>query len=58
MTAAGIMLQLPSNYGYVMGVLGGSFFMNGYLTYLVIMARKKYDVQYPYLYAPEVSYRC
>jgi glutathione S-transferase len=53
MPAGGIMLTLPPAYGYVFGVLGGSFFMNGYLVYLVISARKKYGVEYPTLYAPE-----
>lgn len=43
---------LPSNYGYVFGVLGSSFFMNGYLQYLVIKARSKYGIKYPALYAP------
>ena len=46
------MYQLPSGYGYVFGVLGSSFFMNTYLIINVAMARKKYDIQYPLLYAP------
>jgi glutathione S-transferase len=44
--------SLPKDYGYVFAVLGGSFFMNTYLVMNVVIARKKYDVQYPALYAP------
>jgi len=33
-------------------VLGGSFFMNAYLTINVAMARDKYGIKYPALYAP------
>ena len=43
---------IPQGYGYVFAVLGGSFVMNTYLTMNVIMARKKYGVEYPALYAP------
>ena len=43
---------LPTGYGYVFGVLGGSFAMNVYLTINVAMARKKYGITYPALYAP------
>jgi glutathione S-transferase len=43
---------LPSNYGYVFAVLGGSFFVNGFLTIKVALARKKYGIKYPLLYAP------
>ena len=46
------MFSLPPNYGYVFGVLGGSFFMNTYLTTNVVLARKKYKIDYPLLYAP------
>eukprot|EP00292_Cryptomonas_paramecium_P024355 CAMPEP_0113719030 /NCGR_PEP_ID=MMETSP0038_2-20120614/35556_1 /TAXON_ID=2898 /ORGANISM="Cryptomonas paramecium" /LENGTH=143 /DNA_ID=CAMNT_0000647293 /DNA_START=19 /DNA_END=450 /DNA_ORIENTATION=- /assembly_acc=CAM_ASM_000170 len=42
----------PHNYGYVFAVMGGSFFMNTYLAMNVVSARKKYNVQYPNLYAP------
>jgi glutathione S-transferase len=42
---------LPKEYGYVFAVLGGSFFMNAFLTVKVALARKKYNVQYPALYA-------
>jgi glutathione S-transferase len=44
--------SLPQDYGYVFATLGGSFFMNMYLTFNVISARKKYGVEYPALYAP------
>lgn len=37
---------------YCFAVLGGSFFMNAYLTVNVALARKKYGVSYPALYAP------
>ena len=30
----------------------GSYFMNGFLTIKVAMARKKYNVNFPNLYAP------
>jgi hypothetical protein len=30
----------------------GSFFMNGFLQVKVVMARKKYKIEYPNLYAP------
>eukprot|EP01036_Dinobryon_divergens_P025414 gene25414-33960_t len=43
---------LPPKYGYVFGVLGSSFVMNTYLTINVVLARKKYKVDYPLLYAP------
>jgi len=42
---------LPPKYGYVFAVLGASSFMNVFLTIQVVMARKKYNVQYPNLYA-------
>jgi glutathione S-transferase len=45
-------VTLPPGFGYVFGVLGSSFFMNMYLSVLVMNARKKYNVQYPALYAP------
>ncbi len=44
--------SFPENYGYVFGVLGGSFFMNLYLIINVANARKKCDIHYPTLYAP------
>ena len=37
---------------YCFAVLGGSFFMNAYLTVNMALARKKYGVSYPALYAP------
>jgi glutathione S-transferase len=45
-------LMLPEHYGYVYAVLSASFFMNFYLAYNVVSARKKYGVDYPALYAP------
>lgn len=42
----------PPGYGYIFAVLGGSFLMNGFLTWNVLSARKKYGVKYPALYAP------
>jgi glutathione S-transferase len=45
-------ITFPEGYGYVFAVLGGSFFMNAYLTYNVVSARKKYGIKYPALYAP------
>jgi len=43
--------KVGCDYGLVMGTVGLSHVMNAYLTYLVVKARKKYDVQYPALYA-------
>lgn len=43
---------LPQNYGYVYSVLGSSLFMNVYMSYIVVSARKKYNVEYPTLYLP------
>lgn len=43
---------LPSNYGYVFAVLGGSFFVNSFLAIQVALARKEYGINYPLLYAP------
>ena len=42
----------PPGYGYCFAVLGASCSMNFYLMVNVVMARKKYDIQYPALYAP------
>jgi glutathione S-transferase len=46
-------LVIPRGYGYCVGVFGATGFMNIYLMYNVIQARKKYKVDYPHLYAPE-----
>lgn len=46
-------VEITPEYGYVVLVLAASFIMNLYLTINVVLARKKYDVQYPALYAPE-----
>ena len=37
---------------YCFAVLGSSFFMNSYLVINVALARKKYGISYPALYAP------
>ena len=37
---------------YCFAVLGSSFFMNAYLSINVALARKKYNITYPALYAP------
>lgn len=47
------MQYVPENYGYVVGVVGLSHFMNFFLIMKVVKARKQYNVQYPALYAPE-----
>jgi len=49
--AANFVSFLPPNYGYVFGALGASGIMNIFLTVQVAQARKKYNVQYPNLYA-------
>ena len=46
------MQYLPENYGYVLGVVGLSHFMNIFLMIQVVKARKMYDIVYPALYAP------
>lgn len=43
---------LPKGYGYVFATLGSSFVMNMYLSINVSIARKKYGINYPALYAP------
>jgi len=45
------MVKIPDAFGYVMLVLGLSWFMNFYLAFMVMGARKKYKVEYPALYA-------
>ena len=45
------MVGIPDEFGYVVIVIGLSWFMNFFLVTLVIMARKKYGVEYPTLYA-------
>ena len=44
------MNQLPNEYGYVIGAIGFSHFMNFFLASRVISARKKYNCDYPNLY--------
>nr|ABI14208.1 MAPEG family protein [Pfiesteria piscicida] len=43
--------QLPADYGYVVLAHGLPWISNTYLTVQVAMARKKYHVEYPALYA-------
>jgi glutathione S-transferase len=45
-------MQVPLEYGYVIGTVGLSHFMNIFLTTKVIAARKKFKVEYPTLYLP------
>jgi drug/metabolite transporter (DMT)-like permease len=45
--------QLPDDYGYVVLAHMFSWVSNMYLTINVVKARKKYDVKYPALYAPQ-----
>lgn len=57
------LFPFPTGYGYVYAVLGGSFFLNIYLSINVALARRKYDVKYPSLYAPlghkhEMAFNC
>lgn len=47
----GYELSLSSEFGYVIFVIGLSHIMNIYLMINVSIARKKYNVQYPKLYA-------
>mmetsp|Transcript_22787 Transcript_22787/g.52225 ORF Transcript_22787/g.52225 Transcript_22787/m.52225 type:complete len:149 (+) Transcript_22787:163-609(+) len=50
-----ILSSLPEGYCYTLAVFAASFFMNFFQTVQVILARKKYDVGYPHLYAPETN---
>ena len=45
-----MILTIPNEFGYVIFVIGLSWIMNFYLTFLVILARRKYKVEYPVLY--------
>ncbi|XP_047128149.1 glutathione S-transferase 3, mitochondrial isoform X1 [Hydra vulgaris] len=47
----GITVTLPSEYGYVVLTFFLSIVMLTYFTFKVVMARKKYNIQYPTLYA-------
>ena len=47
----------PPGYGYCFAVLGASCFMNFYLVVNVVMARKKYDIQYPAVFHIPLSDR-
>jgi len=52
MVTSGIKIEFPEGYALCFVPLALSWVMNYFLTIQVIMARKKYDVQYPNLYAP------
>eukprot|EP00992_Anisonema_acinus_P009708 TRINITY_DN5902_c0_g1_i1.p1 TRINITY_DN5902_c0_g1~~TRINITY_DN5902_c0_g1_i1.p1 ORF type:complete len:142 (+),score=28.38 TRINITY_DN5902_c0_g1_i1:33-458(+) len=45
-------MNIPADFGYVVLVVGLSWIMNIFLIVQVAQARKKYNVQYPNLYAP------
>ncbi|KAL1348597.1 uncharacterized protein LOC107458038 [Arachis duranensis] len=51
--AASLVELLPKEYGYVVIVLVLYVFLNFYMAFQVGMARKKYNVPYPTLYALE-----
>eukprot|EP00667_Euglena_gracilis_P026811 EG_transcript_32658 len=44
-------VPIPKDFGYVLLVIGLSWFLNIYLMALVVRARKQYKVPYPTLYA-------
>lgn len=46
-------LAIPSDYGYCIMVVGLSGIVNIFGSYKVVSARKRYNVKYPNLYAPE-----
>eukprot|EP00164_Ancoracysta_twista_P019801 GFYU01035038.1.p1 GENE.GFYU01035038.1~~GFYU01035038.1.p1 ORF type:complete len:144 (-),score=27.83 GFYU01035038.1:14-445(-) len=48
-----VTLEVTPEFGYVLLSIGLSWLLYWYQMILVVMARKKYDVQYPTLYAPE-----
>mmetsp|Transcript_19145 Transcript_19145/g.58948 ORF Transcript_19145/g.58948 Transcript_19145/m.58948 type:complete len:145 (+) Transcript_19145:214-648(+) len=48
-----VSLELSSDYKYVLADLALMWFVNLYLVINVVVARKKYGVEYPALYAPE-----
>ena len=47
-------IALPRNYGYPILVLGSAVYLNYYLQFNVVKARKKYGVKAPTLYLPDV----
>merc|ERR1712187_107136 len=51
-TMGSITIAFPEGYALCFVPLALSWFMNFFLTWEVIRARKKYDVKYPHLYAP------
>eukprot|EP00164_Ancoracysta_twista_P000002 GFYU01000004.1.p1 GENE.GFYU01000004.1~~GFYU01000004.1.p1 ORF type:complete len:164 (-),score=52.25 GFYU01000004.1:124-558(-) len=48
-----VAIEIQKDFGLVILAIGASWFVNFYQTFLVIKARKKYNVTYPDLYAPE-----
>merc|ERR1712194_751483 len=46
-------IEIQPGFGYVMLVIAASWVMNTFLVIQVVVARKKYGVQYPALYAPQ-----
>mmetsp|Transcript_52737 Transcript_52737/g.115630 ORF Transcript_52737/g.115630 Transcript_52737/m.115630 type:complete len:144 (+) Transcript_52737:43-474(+) len=46
-----MVFQIPDEFGYVVITVATSWLMNTFLTVQVAMARKKFNVQYPALYA-------
>ena len=44
-------LQLDREYGWVLLVLGSSWMLNGWLTVSVQIARKRFGIKYPQMYA-------
>lgn len=48
-----VVSKIPREYGYVVLTGVASTFMLHWMTFKVVMARKKYNVDYPTLYSPE-----
>mmetsp|Transcript_42588 Transcript_42588/g.133499 ORF Transcript_42588/g.133499 Transcript_42588/m.133499 type:complete len:108 (-) Transcript_42588:102-425(-) len=48
-----VTIEIPKEYGYVVAVLAAASILNAYLAGNVSMARKKYGIKYPNMYAPE-----
>eukprot|EP00448_Togula_jolla_P003661 CAMPEP_0170620428 /NCGR_PEP_ID=MMETSP0224-20130122/28052_1 /TAXON_ID=285029 /ORGANISM="Togula jolla, Strain CCCM 725" /LENGTH=163 /DNA_ID=CAMNT_0010946599 /DNA_START=50 /DNA_END=541 /DNA_ORIENTATION=- len=45
-------VEIPDGYGLLFVPLAASYFLNFFLSFQVMAARSKYNVQYPNLYAP------